>query len=215
MIFPVFSIFLPHVLYIFALTIHTLKAFFFPFSENMLMIFSRKCFSWLDTIDWLITYITLLTTINSKRKIFLWSPTVFRFALLYDCKLIYLVIWEGKDLISCSCQCHVHHRKTCSIYIASVSLVHLTSSEILACSDWSRSPADGMRTQVVQCWKAVPFVRVLDVRNSPYFLERLEKKTEVLAPGLVVTMIFIVTILRVLKTKQLRHPPDFGQWSDW
>ena len=85
--------------------------------------------------------------------------------------------------------------------MASVSLVHLTSSEILVCSDWSRSPADGMRTQVVQCWKAVPFVRVLDVRNSPYFLERLEKKkTEVLAPGLVVAMIFSVTILRVLKT---------------
>ena len=76
-----------------------------------------------------------------------------------------------------------------------------------------------MQTQVVQCCKVVPFLRVLDVRNSPYFLERLEKKnkkkTELLAPGLVVAMIFSVTILRVLKAKQLRHPPDFGQWSDW
>jgi len=146
--------------------------------------------------DWLllITHITLLTSINFKRKIFWWSPTVFRFAFLYDCILIYKlssfffsyypVTWEGRDLISCSCQCHVHHRKNCPIYIAPVSLVHLTSSEILACSDWSRSPADGMRTQVVQCWKAVPFVRVLDVRNSPYFLERLEKKNRSVSSGI-------------------------------
>ena len=52
-----------------------------------------------------------------------------------------------------------------------------------------------------------------EIRHT--FLNDWKKKTELLAPGLVVAMIFSVTILRVLKTKQLRHPPDFGQWSDW
>ena len=66
MIFAMFSIFLPRIPYFLHEQYTRQKHIFL-----ILMIFSRKCFSWLDTIDWLITNITLLlTTINSIKKDF-------------------------------------------------------------------------------------------------------------------------------------------------